>query len=154
MEELFIKDIKENEGIIFKVIGLYTDSEEDKKDLYQEILYQAWRSFQNFKKDSKFSTWLYKVALNTALNFRRKEKQKTTLPDTMEAQLETNENFELLYLIIKSFDEVNRMLITLHLDGYKNIEIAEITGMTQNHINVKLHRLKNIIIEKFKKLNH
>jgi len=153
MKEAFTKHIEENAGIIYKVIGLYVDSAEDKKDLYQEILYQAWRSYKNFRKQSKFGTWLYKIALHSALNYQKKEAKKAAPPLSNQVTEQPNENFELLYLIIKSFNEVDRMLITLHLDGYKNIEIAEITGMTQNHINVKIHRLKNTIIEKFKKLN-
>lgn len=148
--------IQKHEGIIHKVIGLYVDVAEDKRDLYQEILLQGWRSFANFKGASAFSTWLYKVALNTVLTFRKKQKKKTELEDNhpVEKTTTSREDSEVLYIIIKSLEEVDRMLISLHLDGYKNKEIAEISGMTQNHVNVKIHRIKALIIEKFKKLNN
>lgn len=150
----FIALIKEHEGIIHKVIGLYVDNVEDKRDLNQEILLQAWKSFKNFKGNSKFSTWLYKVALNTVLGFKRKSKPSEELKiETLDHKTtgeSKKEKYEILYFLIKQLDEVDRMLMSLHMDGYKNGEIAEISGMTTNHINVKLHRLKAKIVEQFK----
>jgi len=153
LEEKYISLIQKHSGIIHKVIGLYVDDEEDKKDLHQEILLQSWKSYSNFKEKSAFSTWLYRVCLNTALTYRKKEEsrpksQKSEIPDTAS---EPQEKHEMLYLIIKKLNEVDRMLMTLHLDGYKNQEIAEITGMTKNHVNVKIYRLKNSIIDQLKK---
>jgi RNA polymerase sigma-70 factor, ECF subfamily len=152
----FILLIQRHSGIIHKVIGLYLDNEEDKKDLYQEILLQAWKSLQNFKGDSLFSSWLYKVSLYTILTFNKKRKNNEALNELshLGSSSENLENHDVLYNIIKSLDEIDRILITLHLDGYKNKEIADITGMTQNHINVKIHRLKNKIIEKFKSIEN
>ncbi len=152
----FIEMIQQHSGIIHKVIGLYVDLEEDKKDLYQEILLQGWKSFGNFKGTASFGTWLYRVSLNTVLTFNRKRVNSESLESVPEIAStgEKRENQEILYDIIRSLDEIDRMLITLHLDGYKNIEIAEITGMKQNHINVKIHRIKNKIIEKFKEVSH
>ena len=96
------------------------------------------------------------MALNTVLTFNKKRKINEDIEKTepIETTQDSKEDYEVLYHIIKSFEEVDRMLITLHLDGYKNNEIAEITGMTQNHINVKIHRIKAKIIEKFKKINN
>lgn len=154
-QEEYMKLVQEHEGIIHKVIGLYVDVAEDRKDLYQEVLLQAWRSFKNFKGNSKFSTWLYKVALNTVLTFSKKQQKKAELKDNFSPETITtsNDNSEVLYKVIKSLEEVDRMLISLHLDGYKNLEIAEITGMTANHVNVKIHRIKAVIIEQFKRIN-
>jgi RNA polymerase sigma-70 factor (ECF subfamily) len=103
-----------------------------------------------------FSTWLYKVALNTVLTFNKKHIKNEDLEKIGQTGTnpDTKDNSEILYHIIKSLGEVDRMLISLHLDGYKNNEIAEITGMTQNHINVKIHRIKSKIIEKFKIINN
>jgi len=152
----YMELIQKHEGIIHKVIGLYVDVPEDRRDLYQEVLLQGWRSFSKFKGASAFSTWLYKVALNTVLTFSKKQKKKTALDDIPPPETKTasKDDSEVLYEVIKSLEDVDRMLISLHLDGYKNKEVAEITGMTQNHVNVKIHRIKALIIEKFKKLNH
>ena len=155
LERQFISEIKDNERIIHKVIGLYVDHEEDKKDLYQEILLQAWKSFKRFSGRSKFSTWLYKVSLNTVLGFKRKERPSEELKLEKHTDKTTGESkkekYEILYYLIKKLDKVDRMLMTLHMDGYANPEIAEITGMTTNNVTVKLHRLKIKIVEQFKK---
>lgn len=151
----FIKLIQKHNGIIQKVIGLYVHSQDDQKDLHQEVLLQAWKSYKNFKGQSAFSTWLYKVALNTVLTYSKKRKRIIDFDESghIEPTQIVKEDYEILYEIIKSLGEVDRMLISLHLDGYKNNEIAEITGMTNNHINVKIHRIKGKIIEVFKQLN-
>jgi len=152
----YIKLIQEHNGIIHKVIGLYVANPEDKRDLHQEVLLQAWKSYKNFKGKSVFSTWLYKVALNTVLTFNKKRKitEDFDKPEQIESTYDSKEDHEVLYQIIRSLGEIDRMLISLHLDGYKNNEIAEITGMTQNHINVKLHRIKGKIVDQFKLINN
>jgi len=154
-ETRFINLIQENAGIIYKVIHLYIDSAEDRKDVHQEILIQAWKSYERFKGRSKFSTWLYKVALNTVLTWQRKESKrgevKTDFYPESTTEVQDNVIRDELYLLIKALNEIDRMIMTLHLDGYQNKEIAEITGMKVNNINVKLYRLKNQIIEQLKK---
>lgn len=151
-QDHFIKLLQEHSGIIHKVIRLHVEHEEDQRDLVQEIMLQAWKSYPNFKGHSKFSTWLYKVGLNTVFSFKRRKKPvqelKADIPQIEERQSDRAES--LLY-IIKKLNDVDRVLMTLHLDGYKNIEIAEITGMTANHVNVKIHRLKQTIIDALKK---
>jgi len=158
LEISFMNQIQENEGIIHKVIMLYADIESHRKDLKQEILLQAWKSFPKFRGDSKFSTWLYRISLNTALSYRKKETKKQVIKenykDNPTSIKEENENSEILYKLIKQLNEVDRMIMTLHMEGYKNPEIAEITGMKQNNINVRLHRIKEKIINQFKSLNH
>lgn len=154
-EQEFIEQVQTHSGIIYKIINLYVDVAEDKRDLHQEILLQAWKSYVNFKGNSTFATWLYKVSLNTVLTFNKKEKKYTALVDngTLSTQntSERKEQSELLYQLVRQLHEVDRMIMTLHLEGYKNLEIAEITGLKVNHINVKLHRLKTQIIERLKK---
>lgn len=152
----FINLILENERIIHKVIGLYIDDLEDKKDCYQEIMIQSWKAYTRFEGRSSFSTWLYKVCLNTVLTFRKRQPAVTSkLDEVLDLPSTANlEKSELLYLIIKKLNEVDRMIITLHLDGYKNLEIADITGIAVNNINVKLYRIKNNIIESSKKYGH
>lgn len=156
-ENEFVSLIQQHSGIIYKIINLYVDEEEDKKDLHQEILLQAWKSYQRFQGNSSFATWLYKVSLNTVLTFNKKKRKHSELKtaDKLSAQNSTSkkEKSELLYQLVRQLNEVDRMIMTLHLEGYKNPEIADITGLKLNHINVKLHRLKNQIIEELKN-NH
>jgi RNA polymerase sigma-70 factor (ECF subfamily) len=154
-EQAFIEKIEKHAGIIHKVIQLYVDSEEDRRDVYQEILLQAWKSFQKFRGDSSFSTWLYKVCLNTVLTFNRKQEKYDDLQanysDTTFDNTEKKETSEVLYYLIRQLNETDRMMMTLYLEGYKNKEIAEIVGLKVNHVNVKIHRLKTQIIESLKK---
>ena len=155
LEEQYIHLIQQHERIIYKVINLHIDDPEDKKDLFQEILLQAWKSFPGFKGNSSFSTWLYRIALNTVFTYQkratktRQAKLTQAIGDTRVSEKQVLH--EQLYETIRQLDRVDRTLITLHLDGYKNKEIAEITGMTSNHINVKIHRLKNQIVDQLKK---
>ena len=158
LKDKYVELIQQNEGIIYKVINLHIDNAEDKKDVFQEILLQAWKSFPKFEERSSFSTWLYRVSLNTVFTFRKTTNKKVEtsvelLPDIKSIELNEKPH-ELLYLLIKQLDKVDRTIMTLHLDAYKNKEIAEILGINVNHINVKIHRLKNQIIESYKKSTH
>lgn len=149
----FTRLIEENRGIIFKVIRLYVNHEEDQKDLYQEIIFQAWRSYPRFERRSKFSTWLYRIGLNTVLTFKRR-------PNVIEhhddmsvfniADKTPSSDSEALYIAIRQLNEIDRMIISLHLDGYENEEIADIAGLTKNHIAVKLHRIKDVLVKTLK----
>jgi RNA polymerase sigma-70 factor (ECF subfamily) len=153
VQDQFIEAISESKGVIFKVIRLYVDDREDEKDLYQEILYQAWRSYPNFKGNSKFSTWLYKVALNTVLTFKRKPIVNVgieSVTDHSSTDGSIKEDVDLLYHAIRSLTEIDRMIISMHLDGYENEEIAEVSGLTKNHVGVKLFRIKEALASKLK----
>lgn len=147
--------IHEHRGIIYKVIRIYVRHEEDEQDLFQEIILQAWRSLPNFKGNSKFSTWLYRVALNTVLSFKRRP--QLVVPHENLADLKTStdgskisDDAESLYIAIRELNEVERMIITLHLEGYENEEIADMTGLSKNNTAVKLHRIKEALIKRLK----
>jgi RNA polymerase sigma factor (sigma-70 family) len=151
-EKAFMEEVTANQGIILKLVGLYANNEEEKRDLYQEILFQAWKGYGSFRGDSKFSTWLYRISLNTILTAQRKsnrveyreqlpEMDSADAPDVMKS-----ENAKLLRQEIRKLPEVDRAIITLHLDGYANPEIAEIMGISSNNATVKLHRIKNYLI--------
>jgi len=154
-EKEFTLLIEENRGIIFKVIRLYVNHEEDERDLFQEVLFQAWRSYPNFKGQAKFSTWLYRVGLNTVLTFKRKPQlvvphdNLSTLKVSVEEK-DYPEETEALYIAIRELNEIDRMIISLHLDGYENDEVAEISGLTKNNVAVKLHRIKETLTNKLK----
>ncbi len=158
-KEEFIHQIKENEGIIYKVARLYTNTAEDQKDVYQDIVYQLWKSYPSFKADSKISTWMYRVALNTAINNLKKEKRKGTRVsidnfllnkiDHVDTVME--ERITLLYAHIKKLSVVERGIILLHLEGKNYDEIAAITGFTATNIGTRLARIKNKLKSQIKK---
>lgn len=153
LEREFTKQIDQNRGIIYKVIRLYVNHEDDEKDLFQEILFQAWKSYPRFQGQSKFSTWLYRVALNTVLTFKRRIKLVEPHDDLSQlnvVSIEGNrrDESEALYTAIRMLNEIDRMIVTLHLDGYENEEIADITGLTRNNTAVKLHRIKETLTKK------
>ncbi|MGZ5254758.1 MAG: RNA polymerase sigma factor [Flavitalea sp.] len=142
----FLSKIKEHQNIIYKLVHLYTVSEEDKKDLYQEILLQAWKSYPSYRGDAKFSTWLYRLCLNTIFTIQRK-KNRIEYTDTtsFENQFISSNNMdekERLYKAIRTLPETERAIISLSLDGYDNKEMSEILGITANLVSVKLHRAK------------
>ncbi len=157
-EELFITTIKENEGIIYKVSRMYTDTEEDQKDLFQDIVYQLWKSFNSFKGNAKRSTWMYRVALNTAiayLNRSKKQIKQTSLDFSLhiaEEEIDTyfQEKVDVLYAQIKQFNVVERGIILLYLEGKSYEEIAAITGFTETNVGTRLSRIKQKLIRTIK----
>lgn len=153
LEKEFSEQIDKNRGIIYKVIRLYVHHEDDEKDLFQEILFQAWKSYPRFQGQSKFSTWLYRVALNTVLTFKRRIKLVEPHEDLNRLNVVSTDgnrkdDSEALYTAIRMLNEIDRMIVTLHLDGYENEEIADITGITKNNTAVKLHRIKETLTKK------
>lgn len=152
MKTRFLEQIEEHAGIINKIVNLYADNADDRQDLRQEILLQAWRSYESFENRSKFSTWLYRVCLNTALVFHRKSKRMVTVDiddiKPISSNNEVHHGAELLYLAIKQLPPAERSIIILHLDGYANEEIAEMIGISKNNAAVKLHRIKQTLTEK------
>lgn len=146
-EKSYLQKIEEHKGIILKVVNLYADDLEDRKDLYQEIVFQSWSAYARFEGNSKFSTWLYRVSLNVALTFLKKQKKRndineTNLQDISFEPEELSERADFLYRAIKQFTEIDRSIIMLHLDGFENTEISEMMGLSKTNTNVKLHRIK------------
>ncbi|MCZ8021915.1 MAG: RNA polymerase sigma factor [Cyclobacteriaceae bacterium] len=151
----FITQLNQAKGILYKVIRLYVQDADDEEDLFQEIIYQAWKSYPSFEGKSKFSTWLYRIALNTVLTFKRRVKLVTPVEDLTSIYIvdETPKaETELLYLAIRSLNEIDRMIITLHLDGYDNEEIGSISGLSKNNVAVKLFRIREALTKKVKTL--
>lgn len=147
-ETEFLALIRAHQGIIYKLVSLYAADAEEKKDLYQEILLQTWKSWPSFRGEAKFSTWLYRVCLNTILTQRRKVAPVDRLGE-MDEQVATpdgGEESRQLQWAIRRLEETDRALISMHLDGYDNSEIAAVIGITNNHVAVKLHRIKQQLI--------
>jgi RNA polymerase sigma-70 factor (ECF subfamily) len=149
-EESFTGIIKENEGVIFKITTIYTQNEQDQKDLYQEIVYQLWKSFDSFRNESKISTWMYRVALNTAINQLNKGKKhaKTTgidqviLRQTENYDTEFENRLKIVYQHIHQLNILEKGLILLLLEGKKYQEISEITGLSETNVGTRISRIK------------
>ena len=151
MEKEFVQIITENQGKIHKVCSVYCDMEEDRRDLFQEILAQLWKSYPSFRNESKFSTWMYRVALNTAITSFKKDKRQ---PDKSGISYENlqlaeeiydsreEEQIRMLNKAVSQLSGIEKSIILLFLEDKKYEEIAEITGITQNYVRVKMNRIK------------
>ena len=157
MEREFIQIVQKNQGIIHKVCNIYCDVQEDRNDLFQEIVAQLWKSFPTFQNRSKFSTWMYRVALNTAITSFKKAKrrpdQSRLTYDNFQIEddgydTETEENIKQLHRAVAQLTGVEKSIVLLFFENKKYEEIAEITGITQNYVRVKMNRIK----KKLKKL--
>lgn len=146
----FIKIIKENEGVIFKITTIYTDNRYDQEDLYQDIVYQLWKSFDSFRSESKFSTWMYRIALNTALTRIKKNKRKgnsipidnVVLKQTELYDTEFEERIKLLYSHIHQLNVLEKGIMLLFLEGKKYEEIAEVIGISKSNVATRISRIK------------
>jgi RNA polymerase sigma-70 factor (ECF subfamily) len=143
----FLDHTMPHQGIIYKVVNIYAEYKEDKEDLLQEIWLQLWLSFPRFQFKSKVSTWMYQVALNTALTHIRKsatrEKYLKEVPSyTDDDTSERAEQERLLWEMIRSLKNAEKALILLYIEGVSYWEIAEITGESEGNVGVKLNRIK------------
>lgn len=154
LEDSFVTLISNNENLIYKICNIYGDNEADREDLKQEIVIQLWKSYPKFRKESKVQTWMYKVALNTALYFKKKKKISTTgLSDNEltedDGNLRIEEQLEELYKAIRKLKNIDRAIILLYLEKKSYLQISEVIGLSEKNISVKLVRirekLKNIV---------
>jgi len=166
-EEEFLKVLEENTGIVVKIAQAYTNTTHDREDLINDIVIELWQSFRTFKGQSNISTWMYRVVLNTSMNYRRKKKRDSIFtfwsdPKQFEShhwlteQDDTPET-ELLYWCIDKLDAFNKAIILLYLDGKSHEEIALITGISKTNVGTRIGRIKKQlkeIIHHQKQLNH
>jgi RNA polymerase sigma-70 factor (ECF subfamily) len=159
--EIFEAWLKEYPGLFFKVIHAYAFNQEDRDDLFQEISVQAWKSVPNFKGESKVSTWLYRIALNTAIKWSQKERkhsdgrQSIAAADYLlhEKDHPIDERLAWLYEEIAKLNEIDRSLCLLLLDGFSYQEMAGILGISESNVAVKIHRLKKHLMVQSQKIN-
>lgn len=150
-ETAFLTLMAEHQGIIHKICRLYRDRREDREDLFQEITFQLWKSFPSFKGNSLISTWLYRIALNTAIASYRKEKPTIDYVETLPELAEESQNEELilrqerLLTAMKQLSESEKAIIALYLDDLSYLQIAEILGISENNVGVKINRIKTKI---------
>ncbi|SHK18490.1 RNA polymerase sigma factor [Maribacter aquivivus] len=149
-EAVFTNLIREHQGLLYKVTSIYTDNKEDQEDLLQEIVYQLWKYFDSFRNDSKITTWMYRVAMNTAITFIKKKKRRPDsipIADVFIKQSDTNndayeERLRLLYQHLKHLNTLEKGLIFLLLEGKSYKEIAQITGLNDSNVGTKISRIK------------
>lgn len=125
---------------------MYRDTKEDQEDLFQEIVFQLWKSYPTFRGDSMVSTWMYRIALNTALASFRKNSValefKATLPIQKDVELEHSKNQQRMFEAFKKLSKAERAIIALYLEDYSYREISEIIGITENYVGVKMGRIR------------
>jgi RNA polymerase sigma factor (sigma-70 family) len=151
MEKDFVEMINVHRGIIYKVCNLYCHNEEDKKDLFQEIVLQLWKAFPSFRKESLNTSWMYRVALNTAISNFRKETKKPDRKVLTDAEFQIpdlnfyadeNEKLQSLKQAIEQLSEIEKAIIMLYLEEKNYEEIAEIIGISLSNVGVRLNRIK------------
>ena len=146
----FIEIIHENHGLISKVAKMYSNSLEDEQDLYQDIVYQLWKSYPSFRDESKITTWMYRIALNTGIHYLDRGKKKTQHVKMDESFLNEpeiidvsgQERHDILFARIKKLNDIEKGIIFLYLEGKSYDEIAIITGFTTTNIGTRLNRIR------------
>ena len=163
-DKAFVSLLQENRKIIFKVCNSYCPNKADIEDLAQEMVYQLWKSYPGYDPGYKFTTWMYRICLNVAISFYRKEKKSThtisfeehlvEIEDHKETAPVTEQNINLLQQFIYELKELERALMILYLEKKNYKEIAEIMGITETNVATKISRIKEKLKQKFIHLNN
>lgn len=151
LEHSFIEQLEQHQNIVHKVCRLYTNNQDAHNDLFQEITIQLWKAFPKFRGDSKFSTWMYRVALNTAITLYRKNKRSIPTQDyesvifkiqADEYDATEEQQLRLMYNAVRQLGDIDKALIFLYLEDKDYTEIAETLGITEVNVRVKMNRIK------------
>src|SRR5262245_24838578 len=162
-ERPFLDLLERHQAIVHRVAGLYARNAEDRRDLVQEILYQLWRAWPRFRGEARATTWMYRIALNTALTgLRRGRSAPETLPlktdlagpaaDPLAA--ERHARVRSLHEAIRALSPPDRAVVMLHLEELSHREVGEVLGISENLVNVKLHRIRGRLRSLMKDENH
>lgn len=149
-DRIFGDWLERHKGVVFRVVHAHASTPIDREDLFQEIAVQLWRSVDAFRGDAAVTTWIYRVALNAAIDWTRKERKhrRGQQPLDSVAGLLTvspgvrDPRLDWLYRQIHGLNEVDRSLALLMLDGFSYREMADIVGISENHVGVRIHRIK------------
>ncbi|HLT64904.1 MAG TPA: sigma-70 family RNA polymerase sigma factor [Flavobacterium sp.] len=149
-QQEFLELLHQHKGILYKISRMYFDFTEDQNELIQEMTYQLWKSYQNFKGNSQFSTWMYRVCLNTALTFFKSENRKQDKYELHQNYDVAEENYDphkeeqlkYFYDAIQELNKVEKALIFLFLEGMSHKDISENLGISEVNARVKLNRTK------------
>ncbi|MGB3467569.1 MAG: sigma-70 family RNA polymerase sigma factor [Cyclobacteriaceae bacterium] len=155
----FIQVINESGGIIRSLCKVYYERSEDQEDAFQDIILQLWKSFETFGGRSMVSTWIYRVALNTILNKKRREQKSVSAEPIALSHIDNlvvraDDDLELLHLIIHSLRDLDKAIVILYLEGYHHKEIAEILKITPTNVATRFNRLKERLKSKFNSNSH
>ena len=151
LEHQFVTNLERDQNIVHKICRIYTNDQASHNDLFQEITIQLWKAYPKFRGDSKFSTWMYRVALNTAITLYRKKKRgiQTQDYDTVHFRIkaeeyndETEQQLKLLYNAVKELNDIDKALVFLYLEDKNYREISETLGITEVNARVKMNRVK------------
>jgi RNA polymerase sigma-70 factor (ECF subfamily) len=151
-EQAFLTMVNENQGIIHKICQVYTNNPADKEDLFQEIVIQLWKSYGTFRGEAKFSTWMYRIALNTAISDIRKKERKVKIifPEVEPKELADDntdkgkeEQMKLLFKAIAQLSELEKAIVMLYLEEKSYEEMEEILGISNGNLRVKMNRIKD-----------
>ncbi len=158
-KDIFLSVIEANKGIVYKIANSYCKNPEDRKDLIQEIVSQLWRAFGNYSDRYKYSTWIYRIALNVAISFYRKENRRKVVSSPisdgvfnladMDDATETESNLRLLQQFIQELKDLDKALMLLYLEEKSHREIAEIVGITETNVATKIGRIKQLLKQRF-----
>lgn len=158
-KQKFVRIINGNQGIVRSLCKAYYTSYEDQRDAFQDIILQLWKSFETFRGESALSTWIYRVSLNTLLAKVRKERNKLiTEPLLISGQPEpiamADDDREFLNIVIQFLKDVDKAIVILYLEGYKNKEISQILDLTATNVGTRLNRIRTELKSKFKNHRH
>lgn len=151
VEDNFVTLLEENQNIVHKICRLYTNNRDQHNDLFQEITIQLWRAFPKFRGDSKFSTWMYRVGLNTAITLYRKSKRTVQTQDfdsvmfrisSQEYDDTVEQQLKLMYSAVKELNDIDKALVFLYLEDKNYSEISETLGISEVNARVKMNRVK------------
>lgn len=152
LEHSFIEQLEKHQNIVHKVCRLYTNNQDAHNDLFQEITIQLWKAYPKFRGDAKFSTWMYRVGLNTAITLYRKKKRTidTQQFDNIEFKIKSEEyddteeqQLKLLYSAVHQLNDIEKALVFLYLEDKNYREISETMGISEVNARVKMNRVKN-----------
>ena len=149
-ETVFTNLIREHQSLLYKVTSVYTDNKQDQEDLFQEVVYQLWKYFDSFRQDSKITTWMYRVAMNTAITHLKKKKRRPDVLPIVEVFIKQNDSIDdvyeerlrLLYEHLHHLNTLDKGLIFLLLEGKSYNEIALITGLQVSNVGTRISRIK------------
>jgi len=159
IEKEFIEKIQKHQGILHKICFVYSKNNAEKEDLYQESVLQLWKSYPSFRRDAMFSSWMYRVALNTAITLTKKanvfEKDKALINDgyDIEEAIDYAEDIKILYKAISKLSKIEKAVILLWLEEKTYSEIAQIVGISEKNVSVKLVRSKKKLAKIIEKIS-